>query len=137
MFKNGIQYIRTIKACIVKFYQYRQNNSGGDFYTDENLGIEVLIAAKNADEADERATELGIYFDGCYNGYDCSCCGDRWSTASDWNAVEPNKLDEYIQESLNARYSYPWGDPYIIVHHDNGDKQSYTHPKWEEGKGRK
>ena len=64
----------------MKWYEFSQNNSGGDFVEDENLGKYVFIQADNKSKAIEKAEEIGIYFDGCNSGIDCSCCGDRWHT---------------------------------------------------------
>ncbi len=63
-----------------KFYTYNQNNSGGSFCNDDKAGISeyVCIEALNAQDANNRAEGIGIYFDGCDSGMDCSCCGDRW-----------------------------------------------------------
>ena len=75
------------------WYKYDQNNSGGDFVISPNLGIgpKVWIEADTAAEADERAEKIGIYFDGCQNGVDCDCCGDRWDRAYENQAKEqPN-----------------------------------------------
>lgn len=62
------------------FYAYRQNNSGGSFDYDRNAGISVFVVveAEAPNVARERAVNIGLYFDGVDNGYDCSCCGDRW-----------------------------------------------------------
>jgi hypothetical protein len=62
------------------FYAYRQNNSGGSFHIDESAGISrcVVVEANSSDEADRKAIEIGLYFNGCEIGRDCSCCGDRW-----------------------------------------------------------
>ena len=62
-----------------KFYTYRQNNSGGYFDVDDNVCMYVIIEARSAEHANEIAKNIGIYFDGCSKGIDCSCCGDRWS----------------------------------------------------------
>lgn len=61
------------------FYEFDQNNSGGAFTTDEERGISltVIIEASSADEANEIAGRIGLYFDEDYV-YDCSCCGPRW-----------------------------------------------------------
>lgn len=66
-----------------KFFCYNQNNSGGGFDFDEKRGIScyVIIEAATAQEADDRAETIGLYFDGCDAGRDCECCGDRWYTA--------------------------------------------------------
>jgi len=73
---------RTINT---KFYTYRQNNSGGRFTISEKEGISeyVIIEAINAEHSNTRAEEIGLYFDGCETGNDCSCCGDRWHRADE------------------------------------------------------
>jgi hypothetical protein len=62
------------------FFTYRQNNSGGSFEEDEKsgIGVTVIVEADNADEANARAKDIGLYFDGAG---DCECCGYRWSEA--------------------------------------------------------
>lgn len=56
------------------FYRFGQNNPGGFFD-----GPQVLIVeASSSQEAEELATEAGVYFDGVASGRDCECCGDRW-----------------------------------------------------------
>lgn len=64
-----------------KFYTFIQNNSGGHFHHDpkEGIGARVIIEAQNAAHALDRAERIGLYFNGCQDGRDCSCCGDRWS----------------------------------------------------------
>jgi hypothetical protein len=63
---------------MTKFYEYTQNNSGGSFEVDNDLCHRLLIEADSAEQADAIAEALGVYFDGCDNGMDCECCGDRW-----------------------------------------------------------
>ncbi len=80
---------RTINT---KFYTFNQNNSGGSFKNSEKEGIAeyVIIEALNADHANERAEQIGLYFDGCENDRDCSCCGDRWYPTSErYGSEEP------------------------------------------------
>ena len=68
---------------MTKFYTYSQNNSGGSFTISEERGIceYVIIEAANANQANARAEEIGLYFYGCEDGYDCPCCGNRWHPA--------------------------------------------------------
>lgn len=62
------------------FYTYRQNNPGGFTQRDPDLGITdiVIIEADNAQHADYRATNIGLYFNGVDRNIDCDCCGNRW-----------------------------------------------------------
>jgi hypothetical protein len=61
-----------------KFFEYRQNNSGGSFDIDDNLTVRVIVEAKDQEQAIQIGENLGIYFDGCDKDMDCPCCGDRW-----------------------------------------------------------
>lgn len=65
----------------MKFYEFRQNNSGGSFHVDDQLTVRVIIEADTADEANSKAEDLGMYWNGCEKGQDCECCGDRWYPA--------------------------------------------------------
>lgn len=62
----------------MSFYEFRQNNSGGNFVFDEEEGISVsvIVEANSEKQAIALASTIGLYFDG--DG-DCRCCGDRWS----------------------------------------------------------
>lgn len=73
--KNNLSVFKEVKT---KFYQFNQNNTGGSFITDENLCHRLFIEAKDENEACEIAERLGVYFNGCEEGMDCPCCGDRW-----------------------------------------------------------
>jgi hypothetical protein len=64
---------------MTKFYQFRQNNSGGFFcYSDDGIGKYVIIEAHDASEANKRAEQIGLYFNGVEDNIDCDCCGNRW-----------------------------------------------------------
>lgn len=83
------------------FYTYRQNNSGGNFHIKPTDGIceYVIIEANSADDANERAEDIGLYFDGCRSGYDCKCCGDRWHSADEYEATEqPERYGNLVEE---------------------------------------
>ena len=74
------------------FFTFNQNNSGGHFHESKHDGIceHVIIEAHDAKEANARAEEIGLYFDGCETGSDCECCGDRWFRVDDYDGnVEP------------------------------------------------
>lgn len=61
-----------------KFFTFIQNNSGGSFDHDAKAGIgyRVAIEAVDATHAKARASQIGLYFNGCDSGRDCSCCGE-------------------------------------------------------------
>ena len=56
------------------------NNSGGNFIVDNDVDAYVIVHAHNADEANQLAQRIGIYFNGVDDGIDCECCGNRWSS---------------------------------------------------------
>jgi hypothetical protein len=95
----------------MKFFLFAQNNSGGNFEIDEDMGIgsRVYIEAKTADEANEKAERIGIYFDGVNEERDCECCGDRW-----YKVYNDNDGDKKIV--LSEDYSFKW-HPFVYVHH--------------------
>jgi hypothetical protein len=70
--------METITAVKSKFYEISQNNSGGSFVTNDKLCHRLFIEADSPEEATRIAEDLGCYWDGCSNGMDCNCCGDRW-----------------------------------------------------------
>lgn len=95
-----------------KFFEFDQNNSGGSFDTDDKRGIgpRVWIEALNTEDANARAERIGIYFDGCEDGMDCECCGDRWSPAWGDGVAEP-KIDQ--------RYAFNWHHT-VYIHKIDG-----------------
>ena len=101
------------------FYTFNQNNSGGDFIINDNVAEWVIIEADSADDANDRAERIGIYFDGCADGYDCSCCGDRWYRQWRNDGTEtPEIYDRPVVEEGNfgfLRHS-------AIIYYKNGSK---------------
>lgn len=100
---------------MTKFYTYNQNNSGGSFDHQETAGIGylVFVEAENEREADARAEDIGIYFDG---SGDCPCCGNRWSPA--WEGDGHDKPSEYGEEwracETGEEPTLDWGIPCYI-----------------------
>lgn len=99
----------------LQWFTYSQNNSGGRFHKDMPLYLHV--EAPSADMANARAVEQGAYFDGCEQGMDCECCGDRWSDAYGEgyeDRPEPG-LDSPFMSSFLSRtagvWYVPWNGP--------------------------
>lgn len=83
------------------FYTFVQNNTYGKF-----IGPHVVIVeAASANEANAKAesTTNVVYFDGCQEGEDCYCCGDRWSRVDDY---EGTTLPELWGEKVTDRSGY-------------------------------
>ncbi len=80
------------------FYEFDQNNSGGRWVSDPMRGIgpKVIIEAASAEEANAKAEDIGLYFDG--EG-DCPCCGDRWCEQwyDDKGTDEPMVYDRVVR----------------------------------------
>lgn len=109
----------------VRYYDFSQNNSGGRWKVSEDYAENTIIAARCVREANDRAEELGIYFDGCTKELDCDCCGDRW--CSQWTEsedVEPliygkQPKDYLIEDGFSLRSK-------VIVHHGDGRRETFT-----------
>ena len=76
----------------MKFYTFHQNNSGGSFIKNDKLDEFVVIEANDYKHANERATEIGLYFSGVRAGIDCDCCGDRWAEQYDEDGTESPEI---------------------------------------------
>jgi hypothetical protein len=87
----------------MKYYTYRQNNSGGTWEIDESKGIGhyVIIFADDAQDADYIAERIGIEF---YTG--CPCCGDRWTKQLDDTEGKdiPMIYDKNLEEALKDKW---------------------------------
>lgn len=77
-----------------KFWTFNQNNSGGYFIKTDKIDCHVIIEAINEDDALERATNIGLYFDGWG---DCECCGHRWSYPYDDGTEFPEKYGNKLE----------------------------------------
>jgi hypothetical protein len=108
--------IKRMGKGIRMYYEFKQNNSGGWFEINDEVSIRVYIEANSASEANEIAETHGIYFDGCAEGTDCDCCGDRWYSASESDGVEEIEPDKYSSMWVKD------GAVYMYVYKLNGDK---------------
>lgn len=115
------------------FFEFNQNNSGGGFDIDESVGISVLviIEADSAEEANRKAEDIGLYFDG--EG-DCRCCGNRWYEV--WSDSDGEPVPSYygtpIQDvefgkGLNSKWNKTGPEAY--VHFKDGTIQGYGLPQ--------
>ena len=119
--------LRPLGAGEILYYEFNQNNSGGRYKLNENTAEAVIIAARDAKEANSRAEDIGIYFDGCSKGYDCDCCGDRWYEISTWSekgTVEALLYGQKPEVYLQDRF---YGSRAVIVHHADGTRETFAH----------
>jgi len=108
------------------FYTYNQNNSGGSFDSDDKIAQFVIVEAKSPRVADALAEDLGIYFNGCHDGRDCDCCGDRWSPAYDGKeepAIYGKPIAEYEADFCKK------GEVYARVFYLDGTVTEYRNEK--------
>jgi len=82
----------------LKWFEFKQNNSGGRFIVNDKVCNKLLIEAVSFNEAVRKAEELGCYWDGVSKGIDCSCCGDRWSKYDN----KPVNIEKYKTEGYGV-----------------------------------
>src|SRR6478735_5337089 len=118
-----------------KFYAFNQNNSGGGFDFDAECGIShwVIVEAHSAEQANSIAESIGIYFNGCDDGSDCPCCGDRWS--SQWSDDKGFDFPSYYGDKPlrdkwenSSGYGIKWIEgPEAFVHYLDGTIEAFEH----------
>lgn len=122
----------------MSFFNFHQNNTGGSFDYDESAGISVnvIIEADNDDDADIKLIRIGGYFDGCDDGRDCSCCGDRWyrSHESDGKDVPKVYSDEVHpgDRMPDKRFNMKWmkdGNAEGFIHYADGRIEGFWREK--------
>lgn len=107
-------------APAAKFFQFRQNNSGGSFDFDKNNGISVIviIEAPDANVANAIAEGKGIEFDS-----GCPCCGDRWDRM---DSCDGDEVPTYYKDPVltSPKPNYTWGQekqmPEGYIHYLDG-----------------
>jgi hypothetical protein len=105
-----------------KWFYFDQNNSGGSFDHKpvDGIGYGLFIEATDKDHAIERAEHIGLYFDGCDSGMDCSCCGDRWYRPWDDGTDKPQRYGEEWRPVADAEEpDLEWGLP-LYIHEIGG-----------------
>jgi hypothetical protein len=121
------------------WYEYRQNNSGGRFAYSDEVSNFVLIEASSVAEANSKAESIGIYFNGCAEGIDCDCCGDRWCEEyeamtefttyqfrnGEYGAAEHSDVRGYAQ-ALADNDTWANGKPVVIVYFADGSVERFT-----------
>ncbi len=124
----------------LRWYEFDQNNSGGVFVMNEDVSIKVFIQAKHTPSANQIAEDIGIYFDGCEQGMDCDCCGDRWYRVGDhlasfttyfWRGenAEYDNISDYAQALANDSMWAKKGKPAMILYFANGSIKRFYKQK--------
>ena len=111
------------------FFLYSQNNSGGSFIVNENIGHEVIIEANDYNHANKRAEEIGIYFNGINDGMDCSCCCNRWD--EEWSNEDATNEPEIYGKSIKDYKPRTWfeDEEIVMIYYLDGTKQRLVFTK--------
>lgn len=88
-----------------KFYTFYQSNPGGYFIKNDKVAEYVIIQAESSYEANDKAEEIGIYFDGIKKGLDCECCNDRWYRVSEWEGKDSINMSDYMKNKAYKIYA--------------------------------
>lgn len=108
------------------FYTFMQNNSGGYFRINDRVTLYVIVEANNKDQANSLAESLGIYFDGCDDGFDCPCCGDRWYPAGKYiDSTDAPMIYDETPEQYQDDFIEK-GTPYCYVYLLDGRKVTFS-----------
>ena len=121
------------------WYEFQQNNSGGRFTTNDVVAKYVLIQETDAGPANSKAEQIGIYFDGCSQGLDCDCCGDRWDEVSDplgdfsttdfkdrgWKQKVHDNVIDYAKALAAGDIFSHKGENSVIVYFADGHKEIF------------
>jgi hypothetical protein len=110
------------------FYEFNQNNSGGNFVTTDKLCHRVVIQADSYDEARTKALDMGIYFDGAG---DCPCCGDRWHDYEATINVNEINVEGYQVTSYNSEADWLARYGKFIIHVFPEYVYRYGSGRWE------
>lgn len=112
------------------FYEFTQNNSGGHFDVDDKVCHRVFIEADSFEQALLKADNIGIYFNGCDEGIDCDCCGDRWSEYEElielpveYGDLVFNDIEEYAQYLADK---YSWTTPDVRIYYKDGNVKEFS-----------
>jgi hypothetical protein len=103
-----------------KFFQYRQNNSGGHFITKDGLDVIVVVEAIDYLHANAIAENKGLYFYGCSSGRDCSCCGDRWYEQWDYEKGSAKEFEDKTLKQMETAMvnGYEYGQHFVVYYLD-------------------
>lgn len=126
-------------AKTYEWYEFDQNNSGGSFIQNDDVANRVLIQAASVKEANVKAEDIGIYFDGCRYGRDCDCCGDRWDEAyramgsfvtygsyqSGYPKTEHANVRDYAQAVADNDMWADEAKPSVIVYYADGTVERF------------
>lgn len=109
----------------MSFYKWQQNNTGGIFVTNDKLCHQIIIEADTEEESEQKAFDMGVYYDGVESGDDCDCCGDRWYSPDKYEfpftysiGIVFDNVEDYAQYLAD---NFGWTIPDIRIFYKNGE----------------
>lgn len=97
------------------FVTFTQNNSGGYFIENENVGVFVIIEGEDLYSILDKARDI---FRG-YREY-CECCGERWD--DNWKSSKDLKSEPLIYGTSVYEYD-SWFGGQAIIYRLDGTKE--------------
>lgn len=109
------------------FYTFIQNNSGGSFIFDEDSGIThfVIVEADSSEEANSIAERIGLYWNGCDEGVDCPCCGDRWDSTYPSDGCDTPMIYSSPVKDFNPIFYWMDVGKEVAIHYKDGSIKWY------------
>ena len=104
-----------MEVKVLKWFHYSQNNSGGYFIENDDVGRDVFIQ----DISFTGAKEKSRYILSSYREF-CECCGERWD--EEWGddlhgSIEPTIYGMPLKEEYDAFLG-----EYAVLYHYDGRK---------------
>ena len=97
----------------LKWYEFRQNNSGGYYIRGDFVSDVVFIQAESYSKADEILAEM---VDREEAWEYCECCGERWCSYYNEGSEFPKHLGKPVSEGVDLYDK----SGYILFHGFNG-----------------
>jgi hypothetical protein len=95
----------------LKWYHFDQNNSGGYFVNNDDVGEDVFIQALSSAQASTAFYELDTESDNW-----CECCGERWGAPDEQD--QPNVYGKMLADS----YSPYSSQSHAVLYFSDGRK---------------
>lgn len=103
------------------FYLFKQNDMGGNYIVNDTICHKLIIESDNLLDAINKATSLGVYWNGVAKGIDRPGWGDRWSITLPMEI----HIDKYAKEGfvvdklgwMAQEWSNYYSSKYIILEH--------------------
>lgn len=102
----------------MKFFEFRQNNSGGFFDENDDVAAHVIIEAETEKEAIEKFKPLIEN-----QSYSCPCCGDRWYISPDEVIFGERQVNVYT----DGNYTEKWNEKYGLFKRNKEPKKFKKH----------